>query len=249
MKCLALCEGANLALATMMDSAQLGDFDKLRRATMPQRSDSKTLVKASGSLQTHIVPVDSAGYQFILVNSIHEVQVYKDYYGALPDDVSGDDVAGYMGHLKLAARIEIPHMSAAIVACDQLILGCNLKGYQLHMYDTTTMELLGKSTNLVEPITCMCVGAEPSTIMVGMANARVAACKVGRSSIDVLGTFNLSHKIKTVQSMARTLRNDYVLGTHAGVCFGRWLPQEKLFEVVGTTPGSTSSPLTFLAGR
>ena len=54
---------------------------------MPQRSDSKTLVKANGSLQTHVLPVDSAGYQFILANNIHEVQVYKDYYGALPDDV------------------------------------------------------------------------------------------------------------------------------------------------------------------
>lgn len=74
-------------------------------------------------------------------------------------------------------------------------------------------------------------------------------CRVGRSSIDVLGTFNLSHKIKTVQSIAKTLRNDYVLGTQAGVCFGRWLPQEKQFEVIGVTPGTTSSPLTFLAGR
>ena len=77
---------------------------------MPQRADSKTLVKANGSLQTHIIPVDSSGYQLILVNNIHEVQVYKDYYGALPDDVQEEDVAAYMGHLKMAGRIEIPHM-------------------------------------------------------------------------------------------------------------------------------------------
>ena len=134
---------------------------------MPQRADSKTLVKANGSLQTHIIPVDSAGYQLILVNNIHEVQVYKDYYGALPDDVQEEDVAAYMGHLKMAGRIEIPHMQTAIVACDQLIIGCNLKNYQLHMYDLTTMELLGKSTMLVEPITCMCVG-EPGMIIVGL---------------------------------------------------------------------------------
>ena len=164
---MALTDGANLALQTMMDSSQLGDFDKLRRATMPQRADSKTLVKINGSLQTHIIPVDSAGYQLILVNNIHEVQVYKDYYGALPDDVQEEDVAAYMGHLQMAGRIEIPHMSTAIVATDQLVIGCNLKNYQLHMYDLTTLELVGKSTMLTEPITCMCVG-EPGMIMVGL---------------------------------------------------------------------------------
>lgn len=96
------------------------------------------------------------------------MQVYKDYYGALPDDVQEEDVAAYMGHLQLAGRIEIPHMSAAIVACDQLVFGCNLKNYQLYMYDTTTMDLLGKSTSLSDCITCMCVGEPPGTIMVGM---------------------------------------------------------------------------------
>ena len=158
-------------------------------------------------------------------------------------------MAAYMGHLKMVGRIEIPHMSAAIVACDQLIFGCNLKNYQLHMYDTTTMDLIGKSTTLPECVTCMCVGDPPGTIMVGMQNGRLAACKVGRSSIDVLATFNLSHKLKTVRSIAKTLRNDYVLGTTSGVCFARWLPVEKQFEIIGVTAGSTSAPLTFLSGR
>ena len=45
------------------------------------------------------------------------------------------------------------------------------------------------------------------------------------------------------------MRNDYVLGTQAGVCFGRYNPLEKLFEIIGVTAGSTSAPLTFLSGR
>ena len=65
----------------------------------------------------------------------------------------------------------------------------------------------------------------------------------------MLGTFNLSHKIKTVRSIARTLRNDFVLGTQGGVCFGRWVPGNKQFEVVGVTAGTASAPLAFLAGR
>ena len=40
-KCLALTDGANLALQTMMDATQLSDFDKLRRNTLPARSQSK----------------------------------------------------------------------------------------------------------------------------------------------------------------------------------------------------------------
>ena len=225
-KCLALTDGANLALTTMLDSSYLGDFDKLRRATMPQRADSKILVKTNGSLQTHIVPVDRAGYQLVLVNNIHEVHVYKDYYGALPDEAAEEDFSAYMGNLKMITRLEIPHLSSAVIASDQLVCGCNLKNYQLQMFDCTTFELVGKSTTLSEAVTCICVG-EPGLMMVGLQNSKVAVCKVGRTSIEVVNTFNLAHKIKTIKSIARTMRNDYVLGTQAGVCFGRYNPLEK----------------------
>lgn len=48
-KCLALTDGANLALQTMMDNSHLSDFEKLRRITLPPRSESKVLLKVAGS--------------------------------------------------------------------------------------------------------------------------------------------------------------------------------------------------------
>ena len=56
-KCLALTDGANLALQTMMDATQLSDFEKLRRNTLPPRSESKTLLKVPGTKSVHLVPV------------------------------------------------------------------------------------------------------------------------------------------------------------------------------------------------
>ena len=128
--------------------------------------------------------------------------------------------------MKMITRLEIPHLSSAVIASDQLVCGCNLKNYQLQMFDCTTFELVGKSTTLSEAVTCICVG-EPGLMMVGLQNSKVAVCKVGRTSIEVVNTFNLAHKIKTIKSIARTMRNDYVLGTQAGVCFGRYNPLEK----------------------
>ena len=62
MKCLALTDGASLALQSMMDSTQLSDFNKLRRHTLPPRSESKKLLKITGSMQTYLIPVEGAGY-------------------------------------------------------------------------------------------------------------------------------------------------------------------------------------------
>ncbi len=61
-KCLALTDGANLALQTMMDASQLSDFDKLRRNTLPARSQSKCLLKVAGSKQVHLIPVPNENY-------------------------------------------------------------------------------------------------------------------------------------------------------------------------------------------
>ena len=61
-KCLALTDGANLALQTMMDATQLSDFEKLRRNTLPAREQSKTLLKMVGSKQVHLIPVVDKGY-------------------------------------------------------------------------------------------------------------------------------------------------------------------------------------------
>ena len=80
-KCLALTDGANLALQTMMDASQLSDFEKLRRNTMPPRSESKVLLKLQGSKQAFLIPVEREGYQLVIMNNLHEITVYKDYFG------------------------------------------------------------------------------------------------------------------------------------------------------------------------
>ena len=61
-KCLALTDGANLALQTMMDNSQLSDFDKLRRNTLPERSESRKLLRVSGTKQIHLQPVTGMSY-------------------------------------------------------------------------------------------------------------------------------------------------------------------------------------------
>ena len=61
-KCLALTDGANLALQTKMDNSQLSDFDKLRRNTLPERSESRKLLRVSGTKQIHLLPVTGMSY-------------------------------------------------------------------------------------------------------------------------------------------------------------------------------------------
>ena len=86
MKCLALTDGANLALQTMMDASQLSDFEKLRRNTMPPRSESKVLLKLTGSKQAFLIPSEREGYQLVIMNNLHEIVIYKDYFGLQPRD-------------------------------------------------------------------------------------------------------------------------------------------------------------------
>lgn len=70
----------------MMDASQLSDFEKLRRNTLPPRSESKLLLKVPGTKTVHLLPVPNMGYQFVIVNNMHEALVYKDYYGGAPEE-------------------------------------------------------------------------------------------------------------------------------------------------------------------
>ena len=69
--------------------------------TMQEENESKILLKGQGSLQIHLLAVPNQPYQLILVNNIHEVAVYKDFYGASAAQFS----EGLQQTLKLVARI------------------------------------------------------------------------------------------------------------------------------------------------
>ena len=68
-------------MQTMMDATQLSDFNKLRRNTLPPRSESKCLLRMAGSKQVHLLPVERDGYQLVIVNNMHECLIYRDNFG------------------------------------------------------------------------------------------------------------------------------------------------------------------------
>lgn len=152
-RCLALADGSKLALQAMLDRDCLQDFPRLKSMTMQEENESKILLKGQGSLQIHLVPVPHQPYQLILVNNIHEVAVYKDFYGASAPQFS----EGLQGSLKLLARISISHMSSCLVVNDRLVMGQNLPRGKLFLYNLITFEEEHSSTSLLpEKVTCMC---------------------------------------------------------------------------------------------
>lgn len=72
---------------------------------------------------------------------------------------------------------------------------------------------------LPEAVTCMCIGEDPSSIIVGMNNAKIATVKAGQAFLTILATFSLAHSVKTFHSIKRSSRGDYILGTLSGICF------------------------------
>lgn len=78
----------------------------------------------------------------------------------------------------------------------------------------------------------MCIGEDPSTLVVGMNDSRIACVRAGRNFLEVLGTFSVSHAVKTFHSIQKTSRGDFMLGSMHGICFVKWLPVEKRFDVV-----------------
>lgn len=85
---------------------------------------------------------------------------------------------------------------------------------------------------LPEAVTCMCVGDDPSTLIVGMTEAKIASVRAGHNFLEILGTYSLSSSVKTFHSIKKSSRGDYVLGTTGGICFAKWMPVEKRFDVV-----------------
>ena len=143
-------------------------------------------------------------------------------------------------------------MSAAVVANETLIAGTNIKQGWLYAFDLDTFEQTAKSSNaLQEAVTCMCVGDDPSTLIVGMNEAKIASVRAGRNYLEVLGTFNLARdNVKTFHSITKCTRGDYALGTTSGICFVKWMPVDKRFEVIRQVPTSSSGPaLTLLNNR
>jgi len=103
---------------------------------------------------------------------------------------------------------------------------------------------------LAEAVTCMCVGQDSKSIIVGMNESKIAMVNAGRSHLEVLGTISLATSVKTFYSISKTGRGDYAIGTSTGICFVKWLPYEKKFEVIRSTPTSTSGPpLSLLNNR
>ena len=90
----------------MMDNSQLSDFEKLRRSTLPARSQSKSLLRMTGSKTVHLIPVPFGNYQLVIVNNMHEVLIYRDYYGLASDDQEASEVqVEPTGSLKLVGRV------------------------------------------------------------------------------------------------------------------------------------------------
>ena len=64
----------------------------MRRNTLPARSESKNLLKMTGSQQVHLIPVPRDGYQLVIVNNMHECLIYRDYYGAVNKDEDSSEI-------------------------------------------------------------------------------------------------------------------------------------------------------------
>ena len=138
-----------------------------------------------------------------------------------------------------------------MVANETLITGTNIKQGWLYAFDLNTFEQTAKSSHMLpEAITCMCVGDDPSTLIVGMNEAKIASVRAGRGFLEVLGSFSLAHSVKTFHSITKSTRGDYALGTTTGICFVKWMPVEKRFDVVRQVPTSSQGPaLTLLSNR
>lgn len=197
----------------------------------------------------HLIPVPNENYQLIVVNNMHEVLVHRDYLGLTQEEAEGVEApAEATGSIKLVARVSVPQMSVGLVANDTLVIGTNIKNGWLQSFDIQTFEKTAQSSAmLAEAVTCMCLGEESSTLIVGMNDSKVACIKAGRNFLEVLGSFNLGPSMKTFHSIQKTSRGDFAVGTVAGVCFIRWMSLERKFEIIRQTPTSTSGPpLTLL---
>ena len=78
----------------------------------------------------------------------------------------------------------------------------------------------------------MCTGEDSGTIIVGMQNSYIAAIRAGHAFLEVLGQFSLASTLKTFHSICRTTRGDFALGTTSGICFVKWYPMERKFDVI-----------------
>lgn len=59
---------------------------------------------------------------------MHEALVYKDYFGAIPEEKETSDVqVEPTGTLQLIARVPVPQMSCCLVANETLVIGTNIK--------------------------------------------------------------------------------------------------------------------------
>lgn len=57
----------------------------------------------------HLVPVLNYGYQLVIVNNMHEALIYKDHFGALPDDQDASEAQTDLNsNLHLLARVPVP---------------------------------------------------------------------------------------------------------------------------------------------
>ena len=166
---------------------------------------------------------------------MHEILVHRDYYGLSAEEADSPDAAPIelQGSLKLVGRVSVPQMSAGLVANDTLVVGTNIKNGWLQAFDLQTWEKTAQSSAMLpEAVTCMCLGEESSTLIVGMNDSRISCIKAGRGFLEVLGSFNLGPSVKTFHSIHRTSRGDFAIGTTAGVCFIRWMSLERKFDVI-----------------